>query len=148
LLEVLLLFGNNMLQNKAQAILSNLGGRRRVIADVNWDKDHKDCIKFTIGKSEAIIPRAELFQLLFTVSNAEQQAEMMTVKKEEVRPHARKHMVKLTKDMKAGEIMNVHCEVNIPLILEESFKQEFIKEGKEIHPSHLSPISVANKNMV
>ena len=129
-----------MLKHKAKAILSNLGGRRKVIADVNWDKKHKDCIKLAIGKSEAIIPKAELFQLLFTVSNAEQQAEMMTVKKEEVRPFARKHVVKVLKDLKAGDILSVHCEVNVPEIVSEAFKRQYIKEGREIDEEHLKNV--------
>jgi len=118
-----------MLKHFAKAELTNKGDKDKVFAEVNWNKKDKDCIKFTIGNKTAIIPRAELFQLLFTVSNPIQQAEMMPVKTELVRPFARKHIVKLTKDLKKGDTVNVHCEVNIPEILVEHFKKKFLNKN-------------------
>ena len=127
-----------MIKHQAQAQLTDVLNKNKIVVDINWSKAYKDCIKFTIGDTQVIIPKAELFQLLFTVSNPEQQAEMMIVDEKLVRPHARKHIVKLTKDMKAGETLNVHCEVNIPEILRQAFKQELIKNGEEIHADHLN----------
>ena len=125
-----------MIAHKARAILTNRLNGISVKADVNLKK-YEDCVVFSFVKSKVAIPQAELYQLIFTISNPAQQTEMMPVKREEVRPYARKHTVRATKDIKAGELINVHCEINVPLLLEESLKKEFIEKGKEIHESHL-----------
>lgn len=118
-----------MLKHKAKAELTNKIGKNKTFVDINWSKRYKDCLKFTIGDQNAIIPKAELFQLLFIVSNPEQQMAMIPVQTQKVRLYARKHTVKLNKDMKAGEILNVHCEINVPLIVENTIRQRLLEKA-------------------
>src|SRR3990167_3780907 len=54
--------------------------------EVNWNEETKPCkvIKFVIDGKECIIPRAELYSLLFLFGDEEQQEQLIPVKSHEV----------------------------------------------------------------
>lgn len=137
-----------MYKTKNKATLEGQDKRAGISIDVNFDKKYTDCVRINLGKSRAIIKKSDLFQILFMVSNEQQQEAMIPIKKEAVRPYKKQHMVKLQKDMKAGEELVVNCTVHVPLLVEEALKKEFIAEGKEVHESHLMDILKKEEKVV
>jgi hypothetical protein len=90
------------------------GKSKDFFAEVNWnkkDKSSKDCklIKFTFPNGEeAVVKRELLNSLLFSISRADEQREMIPVKIQPVHWKTVQVSIKATKDICKGEdiIMN------------------------------------------
>lgn len=94
-------------------------------------------VKLSIGNKSTIVEYKDLWGAIFVLSDKERQDAMMPVQKTERMVFSRKHVVQLTKDMKAGEMVNVWCEVSIPqtivdAIAEENGAKVIIKSSDEI----------------
>ena len=95
--------------------------------------DTKKGVKLTMGKTSCDVTYKELWAALFVIGDADMQAEIMPVRKTEMMVFARKHTIQASRDIKSGELINVHCEVNIPEILVNSIAEE--NGAKVIRPS-------------
>lgn len=81
-------------------------------------------VKLAIGKESTQVEYKELWGAIFVLSDKERQDAMMPVRKEERMVFSRKHVIKLTKDMKAGETVNTWCEVSIPETIVNAIAEE------------------------
>jgi len=89
--------------------------------EFNVDPDQEQ-FKMTMGKETKRFRRVDLWSLTFAIANAEQQADMIPVRRSEVVTYRRKHNVKLKKDMKKGEVIHVSCEMNVEKTVVEGLK--------------------------
>lgn len=85
------------------------------------DKKH---VIVRIENAKTIVKYEELWGAIFVLGDKERQEAMMPVRKEERMIFSRKHVVQLSKDMKAGENVNVWCEVSIPQTIVEAIALE------------------------
>ena len=111
-----------MIKQPAQAQLNDVLGKNPVMLDVNFDGEYNDCIKVTVNGIESIIKYSDLFAFMFVLGNKEQQAKMTPVLEEKGHEYMRQHVVKLNKDMKAGEEMVVNCRIRVPDVIAEQIK--------------------------
>ncbi len=80
--------------------------------------------KVTVGDEVRYIRFQDLWMMIYMVSDQKNKDDLIPVLKNEIMVFARKHTIKATKDIKAGEIINCHCEVNVPKIVVESLLKE------------------------
>src|SRR3990167_3615308 len=98
--------------------------------EANWNEAVQGCshIKFIIDGKECIIPRAELYSLLFLFGDEEQQEQLIPVKSHEVSMMKRWIGVKLKRDMKKGEKRHVMVEFPVEQRVREKFQIDMAKE--------------------
>lgn len=118
-----------MINQKAQAEIEDINGKDPLVFEVNFDEEHKDCVKITIktddhGQYERIVKYSDLFSFMFTLGTKEQQAKMIPVREELGTEYMKTLRIRCTKDMKAGEEIVVHTKIHVPTIIEESIKKE------------------------
>ncbi len=93
--------------------------------------------RLTINRSKAEVDFKDLWKAIFLFSPAEQQATLMPAMADERMVFSRKHQIKATKDIKAGEMVTVWCEVNVRdtvvnAIAEENGAKVIIKAAEEL----------------
>lgn len=113
-----MIIGNNV------ATLRDRNDKNDIECEINKTNKQQDYVEFRVKDEKdkwikSYIKIAELYALIFMIVDKEQQAEMMPVRKTEVRIYERQHRIKLKKDMKKGEIVVANCRLEIPLIVEE-----------------------------
>lgn len=81
-------------------------------------------VSITIGKQSTEVEYKELWGVIFVLGEGKYRDEMIPVQKKEMMVFSRKHVIKATKDIKAGETINVWCEVNIPKTIVEAIAEE------------------------
>src|SRR3990167_583610 len=98
--------------------------------EVNWNEETKPCkvIKFVIDGKECIIPRAELYSLLFLFGDEEQQEQLIPVKSHEVSMMRRWVKIRAKKDIKKGEILQTMVEFPVEQRVKEKFQIDMAKE--------------------
>ena len=113
-----------MLSEQTKVVLSDLRRKTDMGMEVLFsdNPELKDTIKVTMGKEDAIINIKELYSFMFVIANAQQQEQLMPVKQETVRKIVKRHVVKVTKDIKKGEMLNVRCETNVPVEIWEGMR--------------------------
>lgn len=94
-------------------------------------------VKISIREKSTIVDYKELWGAIFVLSDKERQDAMMPVRKEERMVFSRKHVIRLNKDMKAGEDVVAWCEISIPetivrAIAEENGAKVIIKVADEV----------------
>lgn len=94
------------------------------IGDMTFSPTTKGMVKVSIGSKSTIVDYKELWGVIFMFSDKERQDAMMPVRKEERMVFSRKHTVQLKNDMKAGEMLNVWCEVSIPQTIVDAIAEE------------------------
>ena len=112
------------LNNKALAELEDVKGVHNVVFEVNFDEENKECVKITIAGNESIIKYTDLFAVMFTLANKEQQAKMIPVREELGYQYMKTITIKTTKDLKEGEFITVNVPINVPKVIEESILAE------------------------
>ena len=90
----------------------------------------RSIIKIGNGKDAKRFNKVDLWALVYAISGPEEQDKMMPTKQTEVLTYKRIHNVKLKKPMKAGEIMKVHCEMNVEKTVVEGLKGMIEKPKK------------------
>ena len=77
--------------------------------------------------------KLELYQFVFGICDESMREQMMPVRTSEVITFERIHNVQLKKDSKAGSIIRVSCQMNIPVRIEEGLKglSKTAKQGVE-----------------
>ena len=83
-------------------------------------------VNITIGKEKRRLKKTDLWMLVFMMSKGKQQDDLIPVWEKEMVQFTRQHQIKATKDIKAGEMIKFHCDVNVPKIVVESL---LAKEG-------------------
>lgn len=81
-------------------------------------------VELSIGTKKTEVDFKDLWGVVFLLSNKDQKDSIVPVQKTERMVFSRKHVVQLKKDMKAGETMNVWCEVSIPQTIVEAIALE------------------------
>ncbi len=81
-----------------------------------------------IGAKKGRVKKNDLWMMVFMISKEKQQDDMIPEEDIEMMQFVRQHQVKATKDIKAGEMITVNCNVNVPMTVVESLLK---KEGIE-----------------
>lgn len=104
--------------------LSDLRKQNDITAEINFSDEEgkKDCVKLTMGDKEALIPISELYTLVWSVASEKERDNLIPVRQEKVRIIVKTHKVKVTKDIRKGEFLNVRCETNVPVEIYEGLK--------------------------
>lgn len=133
-----------MLNTPNTAKIESINGKDTVYFDVNFDKKHKEYVKIRLGKEMIKVNIQHMFSFLLMMANPEQMDALTpaTEKTLQVKSLTRQHKVKLMKDMKAGEEVVVTCTVDIPLLVEEGIREEFLKNNLVISKDTGETISV------
>ncbi len=84
----------------------------------------KGMVKLSIGTKSTTVDYKELWGAIFVLSDKERQDAMMPVRKEERMVFSRKHVIKLKKDMQAGDSVVAWCEVSIPETIVRAIAEE------------------------
>src|SRR3990167_11490268 len=98
--------------------------------EANWNEAVQGCshIKFIIDGKECIIPRAELYSLLFLFGDEEQQEQLIPVKSSEVSMMLRWVKRRAKKDIKKGEILQTMIDFPVEQRVREKFQIDMAKE--------------------
>ncbi len=121
-----------MIKDEAQAVFEDGLGINPVILDVNFDNDHPDYIRITIGGVSSIVKYTDLFSFMFTIATKEQQAKMIPVREELGHQYMKQIQVRLKKDMKEGDMVVVNVPINIPQIIEDAIiPSPYLTEDKD-----------------
>lgn len=83
-------------------------------------------LTITIGKEKRSIKKTDLWMLVFMNSKGKAQDDLIPVWEKEMLQFTRQHQIRATRDIKAGEMIKYHCDVNVPKIVVESLLR---KEG-------------------
>jgi hypothetical protein len=81
-------------------------------------------VKLTLGKKSTEMDYKDLWGAVFVLGEGKYRDEMLPLRQKEMMVFSRKHVIKVSKDLKAGETVNVWCEVNIPKIVVESIAEK------------------------
>lgn len=103
-----------MVEEHEKIILTDLRGKYDVSMEVGFSND-EEIVKIGIDGKEAIVPIKDLYNFIFLIASAEQQEKLMPVKQTTVRKIIKRHIVKVTKDIKKGDTLRVRCETNVPV---------------------------------
>lgn len=104
-----------------KATLRDVSSRGNDIeAEINFDK-RSDVVKLTLGDKQAVIPTRELHALVWAIADEEQRDRLIPVKQTRIGKIMKTHKVKVIKDIRKGEFLNVRCETNIPLEMMKSY---------------------------
>lgn len=79
-----------------------------------------------IGDQKRRLKKTDLWMLVFMMSKDKQQDDLIPVWEKDMVQFTRFHTIKATKDIKEGEIIKFHCDVNVPKIVVDSL---LVKEG-------------------
>lgn len=83
-------------------------------------------LRLTLGQKSTEVEYKDLWGVAFLLGkeDKERQDQLVPVQKKEMMVFSRKHVIRAEKDIKAGETLNVWCEVNIPLTIVEAIAEE------------------------
>lgn len=104
-----------------KVIYTDLLGKHDVSMEINFS-DEKDLVKLSIDGKDSIIKISDLFNFVFLIADADQQEKLMPIKTETIRKIVKRHVVRVTRDIKKGEMLNVRCETNVPISIWEGLK--------------------------
>lgn len=85
--------------------------------EINFSEDplFKNCVKIKVGKEDLMIDMKDLYEFVFWAADPENQASLIPMSQTKVRTIQKIHKVKVTKDIKKGEFLNVRCVTNVPV---------------------------------
>lgn len=122
--------GNNI------ATLTDKGaGKNDIEIEINKNGKQQDFVEFRVKDKhgewvKSYIGIKELYGIIFLLVDEKQQAELMPVRKTDVRIYERQHRIKLLRNMKKGEIVVANCRVEVPVRVEENIRALMGKEYK------------------
>lgn len=99
------------------------------IGDVTLEPAKEGKLKITVGKVSSEVSYKELWGAVWYLGDVEFRDEMLPVQKKEMMQFARVHTIEATHDIKKGERLQVHCEVNIPQTIVNAIAK---KEGAKV----------------
>lgn len=79
-----------------------------------------------IGNEKRRLKKSDLWMLVFMMSKGKQQDDLIPVWEKNMVQFTRQHQIRATRDIKEGEMLKFHCDVNVPQIVLDSITQ---KEG-------------------
>ena len=106
-----------MITEHTKARIHDLKGKQDMDLEINFSEKplFKNCVKIKLGGSEAVVDMKDLYEFVFWASDPENQANLVPMSQTKVRTIQKVHKVKVTKDIKQGEFLNVRCETNVPV---------------------------------
>lgn len=123
-----------MIKNMAQAEIKDIDGVHGVLFDVNFDEEHKDCVRICMDGAYRTIKYTDLFSFMFTLGTKEQQAKMIPVQEEKGIEYMKTITIQTTKDLKKGEFITVNARIHVPTIIEEQIREEIVAKSSQISP--------------
>lgn len=102
-----------------------------------------DTITFTIDPKKATVVikgwgyktqmrKSDLWQLAFLISKHKDQDELIPIEKRPMMKFTRIFKVQAKKDMKAGEVLEFHTEIDVPLMVVEQLLNDHGKTVKDV----------------
>lgn len=89
-------------------------------------------VNFRVGSEKGImVKKVDLWALVFTIADPETQEKLLPVRQTEMVTYKRVHHVKLTKDVRAGHMLNVRCEINVPETVNEGLAGTLVKRREK-----------------
>lgn len=106
-----------MLKENAQVVMEDLEKKQNVEMEVIFskEKDVPDKVKVKMGDREAIINKNDLYTFVFAIVEDKQQENLIPSRNVFIKKLKKQHHVKTLKDLKAGEMLVVNCETDIPV---------------------------------
>lgn len=133
-----------MIKTHNIATLQDKQGINDVSFEVHWDPNDKDSIKVELAGKISFISKDDLWNMVFSIVEAEKQQKMVPVIKNEMIRYQKEHQIELQKDMKKGEIVIAHCAVNVHEEIDKAIRREL--EEKELSPENIkTPYLQENK---
>lgn len=120
-----------MIKTHNTAILTDKQGINNVSFEVNWSPEDKDSIKVELAGKVSFISKDDLWNMVFSIVEADKQQKMVPVQKKEFEKYIKQHTVILQKDLKKGDTMAVNCEVNVRAEVAEALRRDIETEQKE-----------------
>lgn len=102
-----------------RSILQLTGSEGTAEFDVSPDSEY---FQMKVGKEKRIFKKVDLWAMVFTITDSAQQEQMIPVKRQEVDTYRRIHNVKVKKHLKPGDVIRVHCEMNVEKTVTEGLK--------------------------
>ena len=116
--------------------MSKKFGEKHTISGVTFDYQKGEFLTVSIGDKTKKIKKTDLWMLVFMMSKGKTQDDLIPVWEKEMMQFTRQHQIKVTRDVKAGEYMKFHCDVNVPKIVVASILKD---EGAECDVDALKP---------
>lgn len=113
-----------MLSGYNKAIVRDLRNKRDLEFEVNFsdNPDFKSCVRVKMGEEEAILPLEDIYGFMLIAGTPQQQDNLIPVTQTVVNKIIKRHTIKVTKDIKKGEFLNVRCETNVPVEVVEGLR--------------------------
>lgn len=113
-----------MLEGYDKAVLADLKGKNDLEVEINFSDEErfKDCVKVKMGKDEAFISKQDLYSVVWSIADPENQEKMLPVKQTLVRKIVKKHIIEVKKPLKVGDKVIAYCHTNIPVEIYEGLK--------------------------
>lgn len=111
-----------MITEYNKATLKDLKGKCDVEIEVNFNPELTDYVRISMGNKESVVAVKDLFTLVFSVANAEQQEMLTPVRRTTITKYIKQHTVTAKKTIRPGEKLVVNCEIDIPTTIEDGFK--------------------------
>lgn len=84
------------------------------------------------GPHKIKMRKSDLWQLAFMISKQKDQDELIPIEKRPMMKFMRIFKVQARKDMKAGEVMEFHTEIDVPLMVVDQLLKEHGVELKDV----------------
>lgn len=121
-----------MLKEYTKYRFPDLSSKNDLIFEVNYknDDETKDCkiIKWKIDEKEGFIQRKHLFEFLWFIGTQEDHRKMIPQTIRKTRYIEKFVGVKVTRDIRKGEMLNFKIALDVPLSEEELMAE--VKKGK------------------
>jgi hypothetical protein len=113
-----------MMEGKNIATLTDLKGENNIEVEINKGNEASEVVEMKVKDEEgnwikSVVSIRELYGMIFMLVGPKEQQELLPVRKTEVRVYERQHKIKLSRDMRKGEIVIANCKMDIPLMVEE-----------------------------
>ena len=89
-------------------------------------------VNVRIGDHKGVlVKKVDLWAMVFTIADAKTQEKLIPIRQTEMVTYRRIHHVKLKKDMRAGQMVNVNCQINVPQVVNEGLAGTLMKPRKK-----------------
>lgn len=94
---------------------------------IKYDPKKTD-VTILIGKTQAVIPYADLWTAVFAMADEEKQDHMLPIRAERMESFVRQYSIRAAKDIKEGEMVTFRVPINVPVTVVEGIEAQKVTD--------------------
>lgn len=100
--------------------------------NISFDYDKKENVwKIKLGGETTTMRQEDIFALALFGAKEEELADLESIKDRDLSCYVRQHTIELSKNMKKGEKVTARCETNVPVMVENHWKDKLEKKIRD-----------------